>query len=55
MPSLPEPFYLSRCSLDYMKGEHEAERLPACMVRDWKGATAYTLEVEAVRKAGGDD
>jgi hypothetical protein len=38
-----------------MRQEHVTKRLPSCAVRDWVGATAYTLEVEAVRREASRD
>ena len=55
IPALPEPFYLSTCSHGWMRQEAAAQRLPACVAKDWRDATGYTLEVEAVRREASRD
>lgn len=51
IPALLAPFFLSRCTLDWLREQARAKDLPSCAATDWRDATAYALEVEAVRNA----
>jgi hypothetical protein len=46
----PEPYHLSRCTLDYMKAQHAAKALPRCVAVDWNEVTDLNLKIEARRK-----
>jgi len=49
----PEPYHLSRCTLDYMRAQHAAKALPRCVALDWNEVTDLNLKLEARRTLEG--
>jgi hypothetical protein len=49
----PEPYHLSRCTLEYMNAQHAAKAMPRCVAADWNRVTDLNLKLEERRQLEG--
>lgn len=52
-PPLPQPYQLSRCTLDAMKARQAKGQQPRCEAVDWEEVTAVMLKLEELKRQAG--